>query len=308
MSGPYTYGTDHHGERPARAGRCAAPCAPRAAARCPWSSTCPASGTPLPIEEVTNPGSPGGSSAIHGTVTFSNWGENDEPRRRRRTSVSLLKLRAAASTLGARPRTDGGADPVAPRARSRPGRHHGRAGRRGRQRGQPPAARRRWRRRRHPPRRRRRAPAGGLPRHRRVPARAGRGHRRASTCRPASSSTPWARSGAAAPRASPRRSPSCYRNALARRRRGGRPLRRLPGHLDRCVRLSRRSGRRDRRDNRPRGGHRRVPRPIRRLRRRDARRATSSCSADRADVRAAGVGRGAATSGRRRSRRRPSRR
>jgi hypothetical protein len=36
----------------------------------------PSSGMPLPIQEVTNPGSAGGSSAIHGVVTFSHWGEN----------------------------------------------------------------------------------------------------------------------------------------------------------------------------------------------------------------------------------------
>ena len=34
----------------------------------------PASGTPLPIEEDTNPDG-GGKSAIHGTVDFSSWGE-----------------------------------------------------------------------------------------------------------------------------------------------------------------------------------------------------------------------------------------
>jgi hypothetical protein len=36
----------------------------------------PASGAPLPLQEVTNSGSRGGKSAIHGIVTFSNWGEN----------------------------------------------------------------------------------------------------------------------------------------------------------------------------------------------------------------------------------------
>ena len=35
----------------------------------------PASGKPLPIQEVTNAAA-GGSSAIHGVVTFSHWGEN----------------------------------------------------------------------------------------------------------------------------------------------------------------------------------------------------------------------------------------
>ena len=36
----------------------------------------PSSGTPLPIQEVTNAGKAGSSSAIHGVVTFTNWGEN----------------------------------------------------------------------------------------------------------------------------------------------------------------------------------------------------------------------------------------
>ncbi len=51
----------------------------------------PASGSPLPIEEVTNAGTAGGSSAIHGTVTFTNWGENKSQTAPTHT-VSLLKL------------------------------------------------------------------------------------------------------------------------------------------------------------------------------------------------------------------------
>jgi hypothetical protein len=35
----------------------------------------PASGTPAPIEEVTNPGAAKGSPTIHGTVTLSHWGQ-----------------------------------------------------------------------------------------------------------------------------------------------------------------------------------------------------------------------------------------
>ncbi len=58
----------------------------------------PASGTPLPIEEVTNPGTSEGSSAIHGTVTFSNWGE-DKSQTAPAHTVSLLKL-APASVVG----------------------------------------------------------------------------------------------------------------------------------------------------------------------------------------------------------------
>ena len=51
----------------------------------------PASGAALPIEEVTNPGQPKGSSAIHGTVTFSYWGEKKAAKAPAH-SVSLLKL------------------------------------------------------------------------------------------------------------------------------------------------------------------------------------------------------------------------
>ena len=58
----------------------------------------PASGTPLPIEEVTNAGSSGGSSAIHGTVTFSHWGENKSQAAPTHTT-SLLKLVPASSAV-----------------------------------------------------------------------------------------------------------------------------------------------------------------------------------------------------------------
>jgi hypothetical protein len=51
----------------------------------------PSSGSPLPIEEVTNAGNAGGSSAIHGTVSFTNWGENKSQTAPTHT-VSLLKL------------------------------------------------------------------------------------------------------------------------------------------------------------------------------------------------------------------------
>jgi hypothetical protein len=51
----------------------------------------PTSGSPLPIEEVTNAGKAGGSSAIHGTVSFTNWGENKSQPSPTHT-VSLLKL------------------------------------------------------------------------------------------------------------------------------------------------------------------------------------------------------------------------
>ena len=57
----------------------------------------PASGTPLPIQEVTNASKAGGSSAIHGVVTFSNWGE-DKQQTAPTKSVSLLKLVPASSS------------------------------------------------------------------------------------------------------------------------------------------------------------------------------------------------------------------
>jgi hypothetical protein len=56
----------------------------------------PASGTPLPIQEVTNAGSGGGSSAIHGVVSFSHWGENVSQTAPTHTT-SLLKLVPASS-------------------------------------------------------------------------------------------------------------------------------------------------------------------------------------------------------------------
>ena len=51
----------------------------------------PSSGSPLPIKEVTNAGGAGGSSAIRGTVSFTNWGENKSQTAPSPT-VSLLKL------------------------------------------------------------------------------------------------------------------------------------------------------------------------------------------------------------------------
>ncbi len=51
----------------------------------------PATGTPLPIEEVTNPGGKGGASTIRGVVTFSSWGEKTNEKSPAH-SVSLLTL------------------------------------------------------------------------------------------------------------------------------------------------------------------------------------------------------------------------
>ena len=64
-----------------------------------------ATGTPLPIEEVTNPGNSGGSSAIHGTVTFSHWGQKTAQKAPGK-SVSLLKL-VPGATSGATSTTAG---------------------------------------------------------------------------------------------------------------------------------------------------------------------------------------------------------
>jgi hypothetical protein len=57
----------------------------------------PASGTPLPIKEVTNAGTGGGASAIHGTVSFSKWGE-DKSQSAPSKTTSLLNLIPASSS------------------------------------------------------------------------------------------------------------------------------------------------------------------------------------------------------------------
>ncbi len=51
----------------------------------------PATGAPRPIQEVTNPGQSGRSSTIHGTVTFTNWGEKTTEKAPAH-AVSLLKI------------------------------------------------------------------------------------------------------------------------------------------------------------------------------------------------------------------------
>jgi hypothetical protein len=56
----------------------------------------PASGTPLPIKEVTNAGG-NSSTGIVGTVTFSNWGENKSQTKPAHTT-SLLSLVPASSS------------------------------------------------------------------------------------------------------------------------------------------------------------------------------------------------------------------
>ena len=104
MSGPYSYGTVTtvngqkalavHGAVSTQSG-----------AKVPEILYVAATGTPLPIEEVTNPKRSGGSSAIHGTVTFSHWGETTT-KTAPGTSVSLLKL-VPGATSGATSTTGG---------------------------------------------------------------------------------------------------------------------------------------------------------------------------------------------------------
>jgi hypothetical protein len=96
IGGPYTYG------KPATvAGQSATvikgSVATQNGAKVPVVLYLPASGSPLPIQEVTNAGTSGGSSAIHGTVTFSHWGENKSQKAPTHT-VSLLKLVPASSS------------------------------------------------------------------------------------------------------------------------------------------------------------------------------------------------------------------
>lgn len=65
----------------------------------------PSSGKPLPIEEITNPSASAQSSTIHGTVTFSNWGEKTSVKAPAH-SMSILKL-APPSSSGATTTTGG---------------------------------------------------------------------------------------------------------------------------------------------------------------------------------------------------------
>jgi len=62
-------------------------------------------GTPTPVQEVTNPGAPKGSSTIHGTVTLTDWGQQISQTAPSH-AVSLLKL-SPPSTSGATSTTAG---------------------------------------------------------------------------------------------------------------------------------------------------------------------------------------------------------
>jgi hypothetical protein len=105
MSGPYSYGAAStvHGEHVVAV---RGSVSTQSGSKVPVVLYVPASGTPVPVEEVTNPGRTGGSTAIHGTVVFTNWGENTS-RTAPGKSVSLLKL-VPASTSGATTTTTAG--------------------------------------------------------------------------------------------------------------------------------------------------------------------------------------------------------
>jgi hypothetical protein len=95
MGGPYTYvNASTVNGKPALAVR--GEVTTQSGSKVPVVMYLPAGGTPLPLKEITNPGDTGGSSAIHGTVTFSNWGEKTKEEAPSH-SVSLLKLVPASS-------------------------------------------------------------------------------------------------------------------------------------------------------------------------------------------------------------------
>jgi hypothetical protein len=95
IGGPYTYGkTATVAGQPATAIKGAV--ATQNGGKVPVVLYVPAKGTPLPIQEVTNAGTGGGASAIHGIVTFTHWGENKSQTAPAK-STSLLKLVPASS-------------------------------------------------------------------------------------------------------------------------------------------------------------------------------------------------------------------
>jgi hypothetical protein len=90
MSGPYTYGTARTvaGER---ALAIKGTVTDQSGTKIPVTLYVPASGTALPVEQVTNPASSKGSSNIHSAVTFTRWGEKVTQTAPAHSS-SLLKL------------------------------------------------------------------------------------------------------------------------------------------------------------------------------------------------------------------------
>jgi hypothetical protein len=105
MSGPYSYGsaTTVQGQH-VEAVRGSV--STQSGSKVPVVLYVPSSGSPVPIEEVTNPGKTGGSTAIHGVVVFTKWGEKTSESAPG-TSVSLLKL-VPATTSGATTTTTAG--------------------------------------------------------------------------------------------------------------------------------------------------------------------------------------------------------
>jgi hypothetical protein len=95
IGGPYTYG-----QKATVAGQKATAIkgsvATQNGGKVPVVLYIPASGSPLPIQEVTNAGTGGGASAIHGIVTFTHWGE-DKSQTAPTKTTSLLKLVPASS-------------------------------------------------------------------------------------------------------------------------------------------------------------------------------------------------------------------
>ena len=98
VSGPYTFGKSATVAGQQATGILGS-VATESGSKVPVMVYIPASGSPLPIQEVTNAGSAGGASAIHGTVTFSNWGE-DKSQSAPAGAFSLLKLVPASSSSG----------------------------------------------------------------------------------------------------------------------------------------------------------------------------------------------------------------
>jgi hypothetical protein len=95
IGGPYTYGksTTVSGQNATAINGAVAN---ESGGKVPVVLYIPSSGTPLPIQEVTNAASSGGSSAIHGVVTFTHWGEN-KSQTAPTNAFSLLKLVPASS-------------------------------------------------------------------------------------------------------------------------------------------------------------------------------------------------------------------
>ena len=95
VSGPYTFGKSATVAGQQATGILGS-VATESGSKVPVMVYVPATGSPLPIQEVTNAGNAGGASAIHGVVTFSNWGE-DKSQSAPTGAFSLLKLVPASS-------------------------------------------------------------------------------------------------------------------------------------------------------------------------------------------------------------------